>query len=220
MEQLDSQIMPPPTLKRQSDVITVAGTPPTKRRLPQNYVDHQRLYDIFGTNNLNRVALQERMKTKGRNIPDLTLKYFRDNIHLKLFEGKPLDCYLTSNGSLAIFNFDPADVDILNELLCFLLKKFEINPIAFKPNEIEKKATQFIRVDRLSSFWDKECKLIGNLPSHAFVGKVNIKVIGLILQKPSAGGFSTSRLMIHVDQVKVEKELNSVASGAVQCVFD
>ena len=198
----------------------VSMPPPIKRsvgRPPKPADDRELLNEKFGLHEMENLGFNERYKSKGSNLPHFTLKYLRENLYFKLNNSMPLDCYLTSNGSLAVFNIPDNDIDVLNRLLRFLCKKVNFDSTKHQIVEMDKNVTHFVRVDRLSSFWNSEGKTIANLPTHSFTARINLKVIGLVVQK---NGVNTVKLLYHIDQVKVEKELNNMADAHVECVFE
>jgi hypothetical protein len=193
--------------------------PPAKRDRPRKNVPVLLLpYDVE--------LLSSRFDKFGRNkfafcnknvfLPDITYKYFHENLCLKLNASTPLDCFFTCNGSLTIFNFSNDDVDLLNQLLRYLVKSLGINK--YEAEEVEKDVTQYLHVDCLSSYWDSTCQRLNSLPSSAFTSKIMIKIMGLVLYKKRQSDVMMVKLLYYVDQVKVIRVLNSTTN--VKCAFD
>jgi hypothetical protein len=188
-----------------SAVFKIPATPMKKvsRQLPY---DMSILLEKFPKQVLdNTVVNHNYTKRAGIEFPEFTFQYLRNNFVLKLNNGEPLSCFLCVNGALTIYGFNNNDVVIFNHLLRFIMKKFNVNFDTHVQVELRVNETQFIRSDRLTTYWDKDYQKIRCLPLTAFEGRVAVKVIGLQYresQDPS-NTKQTVRLMMHLEQVQV-----------------
>lgn len=183
--------LPPPLLKRQGNVLKY------NKRLLQS---------TFPSNMLENVTVNDTFTPRGM-AEEYTFKYLRDNLILKVNEGRAdVTCYLTTNKALALFNVRVEDVDILNNLLTYLMEKLNIDT-AYHPSKMEALETLFIRPERLTTYFDKDWERINKLPNTCFNGNVVLKVMGLQLHSPKKNGMvKTVKLLIHLEQVRVVEE--------------
>jgi hypothetical protein len=200
-DELLSQTTP---LKRKP-TFKVPATPMKKKIAPLPY-DKTKLLTKFEQVLLDNTAVNHNYTRRaGLEIPEYTFQYLRNNFVLKLNNGEPISCFLCINGALTIYDFNDDDVDILNHLLHFIMKKFSVNVDANAYVEMRKGETQFIRADRLTTYWDKDGLPIRCLPVTAFQAKVAVKVIGLQYRESHDPLMTkqTVRLLLHLEQVQV-----------------
>ena len=172
---------------------------PVDMKILKTKFDEDQLKNITVNNNLIRRA--------GKDLPEYTFQYFKNNIILKLNDGKPFDCFVSNTGALTIFNFPLDDVVVLNQLLRFLCGKLHVNMMKFQPMYIKAEdSTQFIQVDRLSTYWDKQGKQIKYLPRNAFSAYAAVKIMGVCFREPVDENDKPSvKLLIHIEQVMVNE---------------
>ena len=160
-------------------------------------------------------------------------EYLRDNLVMKLNQGQPISCFRSSNGALALYDVSPEDVNVLNNLLHFLIHKFNVvdgdgDCTVTSSKELKVNETIFLRQDALTKFFDDKSKQISSLPKSAFTGNVAIKIMGLQFFFGNCNnGESKShcqvKLLIHLMQVRV-MEIKAAAAAAVssstsECMF-
>ena len=190
-------------------------------RLP---VDMKILKNKFGDEALKNVIVNNNLIRRARiDLPEYTFQYIKDNFVLKLNDGKPFDCFVSNTGALTIFNFPLDDVVVLNQLLRFLCTKLHVNMMKFQPMYIKAEdVTQFIQVDRLTTYWDKQANQIKYLPRSAFSGYVAVKVMGLCFREPADENEMPSvKLLMHIDQVMVNeiyKNIDEMLANPI-CIF-
>lgn len=197
-----TQATPP---KRKA-VFKVPATPMKKKVSRQLPYEMSILLEKFPKQLLdNTIVNHNYTRRAGIEFPEFTFQYLRNNFVLKLNNGEPLSCFLCVNGALTIYGFNNNDVVIFNNLLRFIMKKFNVNFDTHVQVELRMNETQFIRSDRLTTYWDKDFQKIRCLPLTAFEGRVAVKVLGLQYresQDPS-NTKQTVRLMMHLEQVQV-----------------
>ena len=221
----------PPVLKRGKGVDNGAVAKMKKKAklsFPYNMLT---LLNAFGKRHLDNVQVNYNYTKKGGlHLPQFTFQYLKNNFILKLnFNGNLThSCFLTSNGALAIFNPCNVDIDILNNLLAFLMTKLNVNSSTHVGMELEKGETMFLRADRLTTCWDKDGKLLTSLPKNAFQAKIAVKVMGVMFRDCSENDTASTTtttatkcmMLTHLEQVQVV-EVDRPDDGAIaKCLFD
>lgn len=213
-----------PIKRKASAAFKVPATPMKKVNRQQHHpYDESMLLDKFSKQELdNAIVNHNYTRRAGIELPEYTFQYLRNNFVLKLNNGEPLTCFLCVNGALTIYGFNNQDVDLLNNLLRFIMKKFKVNFDTHVQVELRKDETQFIRADRLTTYWDVDCKKIRCLPLTAFQGKVAIKVIGLQYRESQDTSTTkqTVRLMMHLEQVQVISPHDGKVENGEACIWE
>ena len=177
-----------------------------KQRTPKKVkFSMAQLTTAFGKDTF-QAALPSSLPKNGTS--QVTYQTLPTNFELMLNRDGPLvDCFLTSAGSLATYNFSEKDVDTLNGLLHYLIKALNVKP-TYKPIEMEKGndslMTKFFQCDARTHYYNKDSLIVRNLPVYCFHAQVVIKVMGL--QYESFEGYDGVKLIIHIHQVKVMDE--------------
>ena len=209
----------PATPKKKRIVATI--TPLKKKEQIQPY-DEALLARTFGAYALNNIVLDEKEPQQTGAIKDLKnfrFRFLKNNFIIKVNGGEEVECFQSSNGAIALFNVNDDTVNLLNQLLSYLLHKFPADP-RFAITEVEKGATLFIRPDRLSSFFNMDGSRLELLPQTGFRGNVALKVIGLQFYNGNEGA-KTVKLLIHVSQIRVTgRGCGGGREGEEPCMFN
>jgi hypothetical protein len=153
--------------------------------------DRGLLVQVFGEPRLLNVTINEKYdRNRGLHniVPNYWFQYLKTNLIFPLNQGNEVDCYQSVNGALAIFNFTQHDEAVVNNSALFLMEKARVNrqSYLFKEWNHHDTSTKFIRSDKLTSFWDKEAKLISTLPQIAFKAKIALKIMGLMFLRATS----------------------------------
>ena len=189
-------------------------------------IDKKKKYNVklleisFGSYSLKNVMVNTNyIHRSGLDLPDITFQYLKKNFVMKLNEGKEVSCFRTRNDSLALFDVRIEDVAVLNNLLHFLIEKMNVNLDKNVVEELDKNETLFFRSDRLTSYFDVNCKKIESLPKLSFEGNVAVKVMGLQFHKSKRDdGSQVVKLLIHLEQVRVLDDERTMEEKA-ECMF-
>jgi len=188
-------------LKRRSECHLPYHVTPTLAKKQAN--DETLLEEKFGHVTLSSASIGNVSGKMPGKMDGYSFYYLRKNIRFVMKDGEELNCHVTSNGALAIYSPPRNDMELLNKLLHFLMKKFNIG--AHTTVELDLDAEVFYcRPDRLSTFWDKDAKSLEALPRLFFRGKIAVKIMGIFLfQEPNVNVAPKAKLLIHLEQVKV-----------------
>jgi hypothetical protein len=157
----------------------------------------------------------------GAKVDGFTFQFLRNNFVLPMNKGNEMGCFICENGALTIFSPTNEDIKILNNLLRFLMKKLNVNSETHTIVELEQDAmTLYSRPDRMSTFWNKDGKMISALPKLAFQGKVALKIMGLFFfQGKDPNAAPSVKLLHHLEQVQVLSEGNGEDDLLKSCMF-
>jgi hypothetical protein len=159
----------------------------------------------FGSQLLNEVKLNDKYNlsfAKKQTCQAMEFLYLKKNFILILNRGCLTSCFVSRNGALAIYDCSDEDVEVLNQLLTYLITELKVE--AKEAKLLEKSKTQFFRDDRLSTFFNNQCDKINVLPKPCFKGQVALKVMGLQVDNNK----NHVKLLTHLHQVRVVVEVH------------
>ena len=140
--------------------------PTIQKKKKSTAYNYDLLVNAFGQTAMNDSTIKYNQITRRAvEMGEYTFQYLKSNFRLLCNKQQPLSCFPTCNGSLAMFSFAHCDVEILNNLLQFLIAKLNVDTKTNTILPIEyMDATHFARIDRLTTFWDTNGKRIYQLP--------------------------------------------------------
>ena len=193
-----------------------------RRKQHEKKYDEELLLKKFGFTALKNIIVNDNYIRSGSSrMSGFTWQFLKKNFVLPLNNAQPLGCFVTNNGSLAIFSPPLEDIQALNNLLPFIMEKLNVNASAHVKVEFDTDKPLFIRDDSLSLFWNKDGQKISLLPRVAFQGKVALKVMGLMYYEGVDGsGCTRVKLSVHLEQVKVMDEGNHEDELMKDCMFN
>ena len=170
----------------------------------------------FGISSLQAITFND--KSVARRIdPNLELKFLRTHLMLKLNNGQALECFVSSNGALSIFDNLTDDIAALHELTIILIGKLGLENAIATPLKSGTSA-YFFNPNRHTRYFNKDGQSLALLPTAAFMAKVMVRIIGVTLYK-SEGGKYFVKPVVYVNQVKVE-EKRSCTNFGENCICD
>jgi len=161
---------------------------------------------VFGDNVEKNVTVQHNATRRAcLDSGPYTFQYLKNSLQLKLNNSQSVSCWVTSVGTLAIYNLSPADIDILNNCLRFLMAKLKVNSLTYQPVYFEKEdSLHFFRYNRESAFWDCEGNFTKCLPKFNFKAFICLRIMGLEFYDSTNKDFhSKVKLVTTIDQLVV-----------------
>lgn len=199
-----------------------SASPLLKKRKKDVTYNEALLEGQFGRKALSNVIVNNNYSQNvGAKVDGFTFQFLRNNFVLPMNKGNEMGCFICENGALTIFSPTNEDIKILNNLLRFLMKKLNVNPATHTSVDLEEDAmTLYSRPDRMSTFWNKDGKMISALPKVAFQGKVALKIMGLFFfQGKDPNAAPSVKLLHHLEQVQVLSEGNGEDDLLKSCMF-
>jgi hypothetical protein len=190
---------------------TISQQGPSLKRQKKGTYDDQLLQSTFGNRAMNNVVVNNNYKSDP--LHENYFKFLRQNFVMKLNLGSVVSCFRSMNSAVALFNVRVEDVDVLNNLLLFLVEKLGIDKAKNIMKPLEKNETLFFKTDRFTAYFNHNNEKIQTLPKVAFEGNVAIKVMGLHFYKNKLQATVNEeeeeeeeyivKLLIHLEQVRV-----------------
>ena len=181
--------------------------------LPTWYADAPAYYNEFTV--MEKLINVPEFKNELSNAPIWKDKchytFLTKPITLKVDGGNIQRCFVTVNGAISIFEMRPHDLSDLNNIN-FYLAKLSNNPL-YKQKYLAEGITQFFKRDVNTQCFDKNGLRTPVLPKYAFNAHVALKILGLRYNPETM----ECSLMIHVDQLKLEKDIEEPLE--VLCIF-
>ncbi len=222
-QQLDVNVMPPPM-----DFISLCKSTPKKKKAVKPYslgvnkfrpIAKSKTIDIPPPIQYNEALVKATMNnfqmdfnTQG-SYHGYTMIYMKKNFIYGLNASNPVTCYVSVNGSLAVFDMPNKDIQLLNGIFFKMLR--QLNAYDMPLYYIEDMA-QFFKQDKATRVFDNDKKMITGLPTTSFHGKVALKLMGLSHCKQTG----IVKPLMHVHQVKIDKIDDEILYDANdQCLF-
>ena len=176
---------PPPTPKPCAAGAAAKMLHPLKKRARLSFgYEAKVLHDAFGKEYLDSIAINPNcIQRFDFDIGDYKFQYLKKNITFKLNGGGSVSCYVTRNGSLAMFDVRREDLMVLNNILKFLLNKIDADPANNNIKLLNFAEPQYARPDRFTTYWNYDGTRLNRLPVYQFEGNVALKIFGIQFRK-------------------------------------
>ena len=207
---------PPPTPKPCAAATKMEHPLKKRMRLSFGY-EAKVLHDAFGKEFLDSIVINPNcIQRFDFDIGDYKFQYLKKNIIFKVNGGGSVNCYVTRNGSLAMFDVRREDLVVLNNILKFLLNKIDADPAHNNLKLLNYMEPQYARPDRFTTYWNHDGTRLNKLPVHNFDANVALKIFGIQYRQTKeldecVGGVgvdneSQVKLLFHLQQVRVINE--------------